>query len=82
MSLYDRALAAKRMNEMEDIWSEANRQIGNKAAPIDQEPYLVYGYAQGWMDARRDFFRHMKDYHPEIFRRKENAEDRESGAPG
>lgn len=67
-SLYDRAIRAKTTKEMEDVRRYANNLIG-KHAPVEQEEYLVYGYADGWLEATRRLQRerhhHMMDYHPD-----------------
>lgn len=66
--LYSRALEASTLAEMREIREEAGRRIGNRA-PAEQEEYLVYGYADGWLEATRKnqqkMHQHMMLHHHE-----------------
>jgi hypothetical protein len=66
--LFGMALAARSHQQMDEVFKEANKSIGHRA-PIEQEAFLVYGYADGWLHARNELLRerheHMMEFHPD-----------------
>ena len=47
------AMAAKTEEELEELWREANKEIGSTRAPAEDMAVLVYGYTQGRLDQMR-----------------------------
>lgn len=76
MGLYAEALSASTLKEMNQVLQDANEAIGNRA-PIEQEEFVTYGYAEGWLDAtyqgNRKLHEHMMEFHPDY---RENYQNR------